>query len=346
MKLPDCITPRPGEMVVTYTGLTKMEGEFIGYGLSDELLIKNQFGNTTFINDYLKVRPKNPLKRQSANWEQFQASGLTIEASVPEVEAFNNILETRIPPGPTYMDLITEVWSRGYEIYLVGGTVRDVINGNTANDVDLVTSMPFKLIIPLIESMYGDRNYSRSPQNGFISVACKDKYDPSIDLKNFFLFAPGTTSATFGSDLNRDYKIRDFACNSVYYDPINKFYIDPSGRGIVDSKNKIIHIVKDLTAEHPVYNKASVLLRFFKFMNRGYDYTDESLKLIQKEYIPLFSGMGHLKRISTFKTQLLKKNPIHEVDDIIQKTRMNMTNCGCEEIWMKFYDAHITELKS
>jgi len=344
MKLPNCITPRPGESVVAYTGTTKIEGEFLGYNVSDDLLIKTQFGTTSIINDYLKVRPKDPISRTPPNWESFKISGQVIMATPTEIDSFNDLLNVRIAPGPSYLDLILEIWARGYEIYLVGGTVRDVINGQKANDVDLVTSMPFNLLTPLVDSMYGNKNYSRSINNGFINIAKNGEFDPSIDLKNFFLFAPGTPLATFGSDLTVDYKLRDFAFNAIYYDPVNYFFIDPSGRGISDAKQKIIHIVKDSTIEHPNYNKANVLIRFFKFLHRGYTYTDESLKQIQEIYMPLFSGMGHTKRIQYFKSQLLKKHPTYSHSHLIEKTKSMMTECGCAEIWDKFYEPYLEEL--
>ena len=345
MDLPLCITPRPGEKVVAYNDSVKIEGEFIGYNTSDCLLIANQFGNTSIVNDYLKVRPKYPLKRNAPNWQEFHNNGQTVLASKDEIYQFDKALNKRIPPGPSYFEFIEEIWSRGYEIYLVGGTVRDVIHGGIANDVDLVTSMPFHLLIPLAESMYGRKNYSRSEINGYISVAGKDKFDPNIDVKNFFLYAPGTQMATFGSDLNFDCKLRDFTFNSIYYDPINKFYIDPSGRGLDDARSKTINIVKDFSVEHPLYNQANILIRFFKFLQRGYKYSDEALDIIKDKCVPLFPAMGHSKRISYFKSQIFKKQPSVDRIVLIDEIKKLMDNCGCIDVWVEFYEKHIEELK-
>jgi tRNA nucleotidyltransferase/poly(A) polymerase len=71
-----------------------------------------------------------------------------------ERDALLGLLNRHIPPGPTYLELIEEVWNRGYEIFLVGGTVRDVMAGLKSQDVDMVTSIPLDRAIPLLASMY------------------------------------------------------------------------------------------------------------------------------------------------------------------------------------------------
>ena len=345
MKLPYCVTPRPGEDVVFYNESVKMEGKFVGYNVSDDLIIQNQFGSQSIIDNYLKVRPKDPFNRADPNWKLLHDSGKTIRASETEIQEFDKLLNVRIAPGPSYKEFITEIWARGYEIFLVGGTVRDVINGQTANDVDLVTSMPFNLLEPLVESMFGDKNFSRAEKNGFMNVAQKEMFDPSIDVKNFFLSFPGTSMATFGSNFDIDYRLRDFSFNAIYYDPINHFFLDPSGRGIEDAKAKTIHIVKDVSIEHPNYANATVLIRFFKFLNRGYQYTDESLKQIQEQFKGEFSALGHSKRIANFKRQILKKSPKDDHPVIIEKTKQFMIDCGCESVWIDFYESHREELE-
>ncbi|WP_426582663.1 hypothetical protein [Mucilaginibacter sp. R-33] len=345
MQLPDCITPRPGEDVIFYNESVKIEGKFVGYNVADALIIQNQFGSQSIIDDFLKVRPKDPLNRAKPSWDLLHRSGGTIKATPDEIAAFDKLLNVRIPPGPCYMEFITELWARGYETFLVGGTVRDVINGQKANDVDLVTSMPFNLLEPLVESMFGDKNFSRARPNGFMSVAPKERFDPSIDVKNFFLSFPGTNMATFGSNFEIDHRLRDFSFNAIYYDPINHFYLDPSGRGIQDAKDKVIHIIKDVKFEHPNYANATVLIRFFKFLNRGYSYTDESLKQIQDTFIREFSSLGHTKRISHFKRQILKKSPKADHRELISQTKQFMIDCGCSVIWESFYEEHVEELQ-
>ena len=74
------------------------------------------------------------------------------ELRVQTCNCFPN--EEGYPPGPIYLELIEEVWNRGHEIFLVGGTVRDVVAGLRSQDVDLVTSLPLDRAEPLLASMY------------------------------------------------------------------------------------------------------------------------------------------------------------------------------------------------
>lgn len=345
VKIPNPITPRPGEEVIAYAGQMRLEGKFVGYTSTDDLKIDID-GNQQLINNFLKVRPKDPFNRKAPNWTDCEIQDKIHEVPEEQIEKLQGLIRRGIS-GMTYLDLIKEIYLRGYEIYCVGGTIRDVIRGDDSNDIDLVTTMPIHLLEPLLDSMFGDNNYSRAPEFGFINIASKGtKKDPTIDLKNFFLFAPGSKLASFGSNIFFDSKLRDFACNSIYYDPMNNKYIDPTGYGIQDAKDKKLRLVKDLSIPHPEYNSTGVPLRFFKFVLRGFTYTEETLNKIQKDYLLIFEKAGHLKRISEFNKQFLKKNPKEVHLDIIEKVKELMIVCGCGNIWNLFYANHIDDLKN
>jgi Poly A polymerase head domain len=353
-KLPFPITPRPGEEVIAYQGLSRHEGVFVGYNTSDGLMIR--VGQESFITvpNFLQIRPKDPFLRKEPCWKDYFDKKNVLQASNEEKKHLDNLLNEIITPGPTYLEFINEIWSRGYETFLVGGGVRDVLNGEHPKDVDLVTTIPFNILTPIVKSMFGDTGFSRSRINGFMSVGKdasnkKDRsiYDPLIDVKNIFSYAPGTNDAQFGANIDYDYKFRDFACNSIYYEPINSFFVDPSGLGINDAKTKKLSLVNDTSKEHPKYKKANISFRFFKFVKKGYQPTDACVKAINEKIKPLMESLGHSHRIGFFRRYFL--NNISEElraerSVAILEVQEMMVAYGFEDVWEKYYSPHLNEL--
>ncbi|KAL9648072.1 hypothetical protein ABK040_012126 [Willaertia magna] len=77
----------------------------------------------------------------------------------------------------------------------------------------------------------------------------------------------------FGTDLVRENICRDFTCNALWYDPINKCIIDPTGdgQGIKDVLEKVIRIpVKEKYWNFWAKGNPSKIMRYYKFMQMGY----------------------------------------------------------------------------
>lgn len=339
LELPDCATPRPGEDVVLYQGATRFVGVFHGYDVNDNLLIKHQMGGIIPVKNYIQVRLANPSQRAKACWIDLPECARIEDATLDQKRSFDELLSERLSPGPRYIDFVHEIWARGYEVFLVGGSVRDVLQGESANDVDLVTSMPFGLLESLVTAMFGARGFSRSRNNGFMSVGQNagnsdaSRRGTTIDLKNFFLFAPGTDRAEFGSDLYFDHRLRDFACNAIYYDPINSRFIDPSGIGIEDAMTRSLNLVNDLTIEHPIYKKASIGIRYFKFIVRGYTPSANCIDGMTLYFKPLVKAMTPLEAELLLRRLILSKSPEDEHIAIIDAVRAHMKQYGFEDVW-------------
>ena len=334
--LPNSSFPQPGEEVVWFSRNKKIEGNLLGYDIDEKPIIINQFQIPDSTSSFDIIRPKYPNKRIQPNWLRLPQCGLILEAEVELSKAIIKKLEERIPPGPSYLELITEFYYRGYETYLVGGTVRDFLQGEKSNDIDLVTTMPLKSAIPLIRSMFNNK-FSYHKENGFVRIGgTPASGDPFIDVKNFTLCNSGNGNTLFGSEIEHDYKIRDFACNAVYFDPINNQFIDPSGTGIEDSKNKILTLVKDLRVHHPYFQSAQILIRFIKFATRGYSPTQETLEIIKTEYCPLFSTMDAHSRMLYIKAQIINKCPDDSKKEGYLLFVEKMKELGFEKEYIKY----------
>ncbi|UUV06538.1 hypothetical protein [Ruegeria sp. YS9] len=340
--IPPSLTPRPGEDVVYYRGEIKYSGTFHGYDIYDQPIVKNsESGSTVPLNDVFSVRPANPGERLAGCYTRCSSQTVIQQASSEEKHKLDLLLNKHIEPGPKYIDLIEEIWQRGYEVFLVGGSVRDVLNGDQANDVDLVSTIPFYILSSIAEAMFGPGGWSRHEKNGFMSIGRnagvrKARKGTLIDVKNFFLQAPGTNDAQFGADLDYDHRLRDFSCNAVYYDPLNAVYVDPCGHGIEDAKKKILNVVNDPSLSHPVNRKAHIAMRMFKFMHRTYSPTEDCINTIREIYQPMMDGCKPDEIWNLFYRSILGKVPKEERGALFWESKTLIFETGFGEIWDTF----------
>jgi hypothetical protein len=337
LTLPFPPIPRPGDDIFWYNDASPLRGKLIGFDKECRPIVISEFENYCRPPSFDHIRLNQHNIRIGPNWERIPAGGKVVRAFPQEIERFDSLLKQNIPPGPQYYELLTELWHRGFEAYLVGGTVRDVIAGIDSFDVDIVTTMPLKKALPLLESMYRYRP-SIKFKNGFVRIGGKPASgDPFIDLKCFCRFQPGTDAAIFGSDFSFDVGHRDFACNALYYEPVNKILIDPSGIGIRDAIEKKLSLVCN-TGLKSNFNKATIVIRFFKFVCKGFSYDSQTKDLLIRDFIPQLSTMRESLRISYSRTQLLSKHPTARHKSILQLFQDKMQEFGIADIWEKFFE--------
>jgi hypothetical protein len=260
------------------------------------------------------------------------ASGQIVRPRDHEREKLQRLLEQRIPPGPRYIDLVEEIWNRGYEIFLVGGTVRDIVCGGESHDIDLVTSMPLRHAVSVLTRMFRS-NPSIDEENGFVRLGgpLKDGA-PFIDLKSFVFRQPGSSEAIFAGNIERDIKHRDFACNAIYYDPINDVLLDPSGAGLRTAEAKELAIVFDPEVRPP-YFRATIAIRFIKFRTRGFTYSDTTAAEIRSTYLPELSAMKNSNILSFVRRQVLGKTPRELRAQVIHQMGEVFEELGAGELW-------------
>lgn len=311
-----------------------MTGELIGYGFAEDLApvededdsederprfksvpkVRSDHGNEYFLPSVESMRLQDPWTRLGPAWTRL-AEGLVVRPTLAEDAEFERLLSRRTPPGPSYIQLIEEIHLRGFDALVVGGTVRDVLAGRTSNDVDIVTSMPLGLGKSFLTDMYRGEP-SISPKRGYLRLGGRPgNSDPFIDLKQMSALEPGTANALFGADVRRDVEFRDFCCNSVYYDAVNKVLIDPTGRGIFDAEDDRLHFT--CSSADP-YLLAQIAIRFIKFVHRGYIYTDETEIVVRGTLCDHLSGMDLVQRVRYIKAQLLSKHPKHKRPEVLE----------------------------
>lgn len=342
INIPPSMTPRPGEGVVYYRGKLKYTGIFHGYDMHDQPMVKNDSGSTTPLPDFLSVRLSDPNQRQLGCYSEIPDCSVVAKATEEEKAKLDLLLNQYIEPGPKYIDLIEEIWARGYEVFLVGGSVRDVLNGDQANDVDLVTTIPFSFLSSIAKSMFGPLGYSRHEKNGFMSIGHNarsnriEERGTLIDVKNFFLHAPGTDDVEFGADMDFDHRLRDFSCNAVYYDPINYIFVDPCGFGINDARSKTLNIINDPSLSHPIHRKAHIAMRMFKFMLRSYNPSEECIEKIKTIYEPMMRGCKPGEIWHLYYRTILSKVAKEKRVETFWRSKQIIMEAGFNDMWESY----------
>ncbi|CEM63199.1 polynucleotide adenylyltransferase PcnB [Treponema phagedenis] len=143
------------------------------------------------------------------------------------------------------LKIIQTLHSAGYEGFIVGGAVRDLLLGRIPKDFDIATSAEPSKIKKLFRN-------SRIIGKRFRLVHIF--YGPKIyEISTFRSIEDGAVGNKFGT-IEEDVQRRDFTINALYYDPIKNLIIDYVG-GLHDlRKNRLRAIIplKNIFSEDPV----------------------------------------------------------------------------------------------
>jgi poly(A) polymerase len=128
------------------------------------------------------------------------------------------------------VDTIAKLAAAGYETYIVGGAVRDLMLGKKPKDFDIATEASPSQIKRCIRSarIIGKRFRLVHVYQG----------EKIFEVATFRSIKEGTTSNTFGT-IEEDVKRRDFTMNALFYDPLKNVVIDYIG-GVNDIKGRVL----------------------------------------------------------------------------------------------------------
>jgi poly(A) polymerase len=125
---------------------------------------------------------------------------------------------------PDALRVISHLRNSGFDAYLVGGAVRDMLIGKTPKDFDLVTNAePAKIKRLFRNSRIIGKRFR------LVHIFFGEKI---FEVSTFRSLADGTTGNSFGT-MDEDVQRRDFTLNALYYDPIKEQVVDYVG-GVKD----------------------------------------------------------------------------------------------------------------
>lgn len=204
-----------------------------------------------------------------------------------------------------YQNLSKLFKDNGYQLYLVGGTVRDYLLGLSLSDMDAVTDATPEQM----KAFLSDADFTFAK---FGSVKChysETKFDiTTLREENGYVDSRHPENIKFVKDLSVDVKRRDFTINGLYLN--DKFEVIDLVEGFADLNNRILRCIGD--PEIRIKEDPLRIIRAIRFkidLNLEFD---ESLRMVMKNNIAL------LDKINPDKIkQDLNKMKCREMDTIL-----------------------------
>ena len=142
------------------------------------------------------------------------------------------------------LSVISQLNKEGFEAYLVGGCVRDLLSKSVPKDFDISTNAHPQDVRKIFRNsrIVGKRFQIVHVrfQREIIEVSTFRKQDPEVS-ENQSDSGMILRDNAFGS-LEEDSRRRDFGINAIYYNPISKQLIDLQG-GIEDISRRLIRSI-------------------------------------------------------------------------------------------------------
>ncbi len=143
------------------------------------------------------------------------------------------------------LDVHARLREAGFEAYLVGGCVRDLLIGRSPKDWDITTNARPEQIQPLFEETFYENDF------GTVGVVTQSE-DPRLKVVEItpYRIEGKYTNARHPDDIiwaetvSDDLKRRDFTINAIAYDPATDTLVDEHG-GAEDLKRKLLVSVGD-----------------------------------------------------------------------------------------------------
>ncbi len=145
------------------------------------------------------------------------------------------------------LDVTMAIESGGYEAYLVGGCVRDILLGNTPKDWDITTNATPEQIQALFNE---DKTFY---ENNFGTVGVKTESENTATeilevtpyrTEGAYTDSRRPDSIEFSNSLHDDLKRRDFTINAIAYRVVTDELVDDYN-GLSDLDNKVLKAVGD-----------------------------------------------------------------------------------------------------
>lgn len=248
-----------------------------------------------------------------------------------------------------------------FNIFLVGGAVRDLILGLKIADIDVIVEGDAVEFAKIIERFSDNKICAIQKELKTAKICFKNGVNVDFASTRFEFYSEKgflPIIEQFGVPLFLDVKRRDFTVNSLYL-PIsgkNKFEVIDFVGGIRDIKRQILRVLHS----ESFVDDPSRMIRGLKFSVRlGFE-LDDSTKTLQNKYLAdLSSGKIPLERIKNEIKDLFSLNNPNAFDEFINqrlyllisqnvclsgqsallKQSSEKFNVSKEDIWLVYFSA-------
>jgi tRNA nucleotidyltransferase (CCA-adding enzyme) len=225
-------------------------------------------------------------------------------------------MEPLHPIHPQAIEVCRVLNENGYQAFIVGGCVRDLILGHRPKDWDICTDASPQKVIEIFP-----KTIPTGLQHGTVTVCMDEGINNHFELTTFRIegeYSDGRRpdEVFFVMNVEQDLARRDLTINSIAYDPIHHHMIDPYN-GHDDIKNGLIRAVGEPASRFQ--EDGLRIMRVARFASRfGYDVDAatfqgmkdslETLKKVSKERIQDELSKILMTEQSSYGLQLLQKS--------------------------------------
>lgn len=249
---------------------------------------------------------------------------------------------------PFATNIVERLQKKGFETYLVGGCVRDLLAGQRPKDFDIATSAKPEQVRETIDRAYiiGKRFRLVLVKRGadqFEVATFRRDPPPEESLNEEGLQISDNVFGTPEEDARR----RDFTVNAMFYDPIKDNLIDFCD-GVRDIHERCIRVIGDpmvRLTEDPIR-----ILRALRLAHKLDFSIEPSLRAAMIEKAPLLTLSGLPRRREEMLKILKLKDPIatlHECHDlgILQHAFPTLDKLYSDHQKIDDFDAYMVRLK-
>ncbi len=156
-----------------------------------------------------------------------------------DIKTYNKKLNVPLPVKKEIIEIVNRLNTHGFECYLVGGSVRDLILGHEVLDYDFATNALPENIIGIFR-----RVIPTGIKHGTVSILMKQKQYEVTTYRSDGKYIDGRRPETvmFSKSLDEDVRRRDFTINGLAYDIKEEKIIDHVS-GLDDIEKKIIRTI-------------------------------------------------------------------------------------------------------
>lgn len=195
-------------------------------------------------------------------------------------ELFNQYISSDIK---AHILKITQTYlDAGYECWIVGGPVRDLLLNHSPKDIDFATNCPLEITKTLFQSII-----PTGEDHGTLTIHIDgENYEVTRYRKDVDTDGRRATIA-FANTIQEDVLRRDLTINAIAFNPITDEIVDAVG-GLKDFNNKVLRFVGK--AEDRIQEDQLRVLRYLRFIVRfnsfGFKPIIEEFDSVIKSYKP------------------------------------------------------------
>ena len=181
----------------------------------------------------------------------------------------------------TDLEAIT-ILGRNPNSYIVGGFVRDVLNGKEPKDIDFVTSTSYNDL----KEQFENEDWKVLETGKQFLVLSISKDGKTYEIANFrkdgtYTDGRRPDSVSIGT-IEDDGDRRDFTINAMYLNIYNYNFIDPTGQGLADHIEGIVKFVG--SPKERLNEDLLRVYRFYRMLGKGYLPDPKSLSACREAF--------------------------------------------------------------